>query len=226
MLGIGGVEVQLKGIIFDMDGVLCDSEPFICEAGVCMFKEQHGVTVSASDFIPFVGAGENRYLGGVAEKHGVELALEADKAYTYAKYLELIKGRLQPLEGVKEFTAWCAGRGLKMAVATSADKVKLDGNLQEIGLDHGVFDTLVNGLEVEHKKPAPDIFIEAASRLGLPPTDCMVIEDAPNGVQAAKSASCSCSGITSSFSVDELKDAGADYVIDRLLELESILEEN
>lgn len=214
----------MKGIIFDMDGVLCDSEDLMCEAAVCMFKEQHGVDVKPDDFIPFVGTGENRYLGGVAEKHGVQLDLERDKAYAYARYLDLIKGRLQPIEGVMEFTQWCAGKGLKMAVATSADKVKLDGNLHEMGLDQGVFDALVNGLEVEHKKPAPDIFIEAVRRLGLAAQDCMVVEDAPNGVDAAKKAGCRCCGITSSFGVDELKRAGADIVVDSLTELQAVLE--
>ena len=103
----------VAGVIFDMDGVLCDSEPFICEAACRMFAELHGVHASPRDFEPFVGAGENRYLGGVAEKHGVTLQLERDKARTYAIYLEIIRGRLQPLLGVKGFIRDCRLRGIR-----------------------------------------------------------------------------------------------------------------
>lgn len=206
----------LKGVIFDMDGVLCDSESLMCEAAICMFKDLHQIEVSPADFLPFVGTGENMYLGGVARKHGVKFDLEPDKAYAYAKYLELIKGRLQPLDGVIEFVEWCRGQGLNLAVATSADKVKLDGNLTEIGLDHGVFDVLVNGLEVERKKPAPDVFLEAAKRLDLEPALCMVVEDAPSGIRAAKRAGCLCCGVTSSFEPTQLETAGADIVVDKL----------
>ena len=199
-----------------MDGVLCDSEPFICEAACRMFAERHGVTVSPEDFLPFVGAGENRYLGGVAEKHGVKLDLEPDKARTYAVYLEIIKGRLGPLPGVIEFVRECRRRGLKLAVATSADRVKLEGNLREIGLPIETFDVTVNGLQIERKKPHPDIFQLAAKRLGLSPETCLVVEDAPNGVQAAKAAGCKCLGLTTSFSESLLRQAGADWIAPNL----------
>ena len=76
--------------------------------------------------------------------------------------------------------------------------------------DENLFDALVNGLDIEHKKPAPDIFLLAAKRLGLDPTECVVFEDAINGVQAAKAAGAQCIGITSSFTGLELKKVGAD----------------
>jgi len=202
---------KFDGVIFDMDGVLCDSEPFICEAAMAMFREQHGIAVAAADFVPFVGAGENRYLGGVAEKHGVTLDLERDKARTYAIYLQIIQGRLEPLEGVREFIADCRRRGLKLAVASSADRPKVDGNLRQIGLPWSTFDAVVNGLDVVHKKPDPEIFLLAASKLSLPPERCVVVEDAPNGIQAAKSAGAACLGLTTSFSAATLRQSGADW---------------
>ncbi|MFW5841279.1 MAG: HAD hydrolase-like protein, partial [Planctomycetota bacterium] len=125
---------KLTGVIFDMDGVLCDSEEFICKAAIMMFQQNHGINPAAADFLPFVGAGENRYLGGVAEKHGVRLDLETDKARTYEIYLEIIKGQLPPLPGVLDFISTCRDRGLKLAVATSADEVKMRGNLEQIGI--------------------------------------------------------------------------------------------
>lgn len=104
-----------------MDGVLCDSEPFICQAACRMFAETYGVEVGPEDFRPFVGTGEKRYLGGVAEKHGIERDLERDKARTYEIYLEIIRGRLKPLAGVHAFIAACRRGGAKLAVATSFD---------------------------------------------------------------------------------------------------------
>jgi beta-phosphoglucomutase len=205
-------EGSVQGIVFDMDGVLCDSEPFICEAAMTMFQRNHGVRVAAADFAPFVGTGENRYLGGVAEKHGVTLDLERDKKATYDIYLEIIRGRLQPLPGVREFIQRCRQRGRRLAVATSADRVKMDGNLKEIGLAPELFDACVNGLEVVRKKPFPDIFLEACRRIGLPPAECIVVEDAPNGIRAGKAAGCRCLGLTTSFEAEALLAEGADWI--------------
>src|SRR6478672_2727314 len=112
---------RIDGIIFDMDGVLCDSEPFINEAAIRMFAQVHGVRVQPEDFIPFVGAGEDRYIGGVAEKYGIALSMPRDKERTYAIYLEIIRGTLKPLPGAVEFIADARRRGMKLALATSAD---------------------------------------------------------------------------------------------------------
>ena len=203
---------RIEAIVFDMDGVLCDSEPFICEAAAQMFLERHKVTVRHLDFLPFVGAGENRYLGGVAELHGVRLALDEDKRFTYNRYLQLIRGRLKPLAGAREFVAFARKSGLKLAVATSADLVKLEGNLREIGLPASSFDATVNGLEVADRKPAPDLFLEACRRLGAEPGRSLVVEDAPNGIKAGKAAGCWCLGLTTSFPESVLRDAGADWI--------------
>lgn len=194
---------MIKAVLFDMDGVLVDSEEFICEAAIAMFKER-GVEVRPEDFIPFVGTGENRYIGGVAEKYNVVGDINAMKARTYKIYENITHGRLQPLEGVVEFIAKCKQRGLKIAVATSADKVKMDINLREIGLSTETFDATVNGLEVERKKPFPDIFIIAAQKLDFSPLECLVVEDAINGVEAAKAAGARCLGLTTSFTPEQL----------------------
>lgn len=203
---------MLRGVIYDMDGVLCDSEPFICEAACRMFEQRHGIRVPPADFAPFVGAGEDRYLGGVAEKYGVTLTMPGDKQLTYRIYLDIIRGRLRPLAGVKAFVTACQHGGLAQAVATSADRVKLDGNLREIGLPEETFRVCVTGDDVQRKKPHPDIFLLAAARLGLPAEACLVIEDAPNGVRSARSAGARCLALTSSFSAAELTIAGANWI--------------
>jgi HAD superfamily hydrolase (TIGR01509 family) len=201
---------MIKGVLFDMDGVLLDSEEYITRAGMLMFQEK-GYQVKASDFKPFTGMGENRFLGGVAEKYGIPFDLEKDKARTYAIYGKITKGKLKPLTGVREFIGRCRNRKLKLAVATSADEVKMRINLRETGLKEEFFDTLVNGLEVIHKKPHPEIYLLAANRLKLDPKDCLVVEDAISGMKAARAAGCRCLAITSSFSAEEFDQA--DWVV-------------
>lgn len=206
----------IHAVIFDMDGVLCDSEPFICEAAIRMLAERHGVHAVPSDFAPFVGMGEDRFIGGVAARYGATLDLASDKARTYALYLELIRGRLQPLTGVRAFIDACRTRGWKLAVASSADEVKVAGNLREIGLPPATFDAVVNGLDVERRKPAPDLFLLAARRLGVDPRHAIVAEDAPAGLQAAVAAGAVPLGITSSFPAATLAAAGARWTVPNL----------
>lgn len=204
---------MIKAYIFDMDGVLCDSEEFIAEAACLMFKTVYGTEAKPSDFEPFIGTGEDRFIGGVAEKYGVRLTMPRDKETTYQLYAQCVKGRLQPVPGVVEFIKTASAKGIKMAVATSADRFKMDVNLDAIGLDADIFDALVTGSDVERKKPAPDIFLKAAEMMGVDPAECVVFEDAVSGIQAGKAAGCRCVGVTTSFSDETLREAGADETI-------------
>jgi HAD superfamily hydrolase (TIGR01509 family) len=203
---------QFAGVILDMDGVVCDSEAFITEAVCRMFSETHGVTLRPEDFPPFVGTGEEYALCGIAKKHGVTLTMPRDKDRTYAIYLKMIRGRLKPLPGALDFIDACHQRGLKLAIATSAERIKLDGNLREIDLPLERFDACVTGDEIQRKKPAPDIFLLAAQRLGLTPARCLVVEDALSGIKAAKSAGCRCLALTTTFDKQTVLAAGADWV--------------
>lgn len=207
-----------KGILFDMDGVLLYSEEFIRDAAIAYFAEQ-GVKAQPEDFLPYVGAGENKYIGCVAEDYGLKIDISKAKKRTYEIYDEISRGKMPPMAGVLDFVSWCRRKGLKLAVATSADETKMLINLREIGLPAESFDFLINGLEIEHKKPAPDIYRAAAEGLKLKAEDCIVIEDAVNGCQAAKAAGAYCVAVTSSFTKEQLEAAGADRVIDSLEEL-------
>ncbi|RLD88682.1 MAG: HAD family phosphatase [Bacteroidetes bacterium] len=197
---------RIEAVLFDMDGVLVDSEAHICKAGMAMFAEK-GYQVSAEDFLPFTGMGENRYLGGVAEKHRIPFDLEKDKARTYEIYADLVRGKISPLDGVHDFIHKCLDRGLKMAVASSADPVKVNINLEEIGLEKELFLAIVTGLDIEHKKPAPDIFLKAAQLVGADPGSCLVVEDAISGVAAGKAAGARVLALTTAFSPDKLSEA-------------------
>jgi HAD superfamily hydrolase (TIGR01509 family) len=189
-----------------MDGVLVLSEPLLAEAAIAMFAAK-GHVVRPEEFRPFIGAGEDRYIGGVAESRGIPLDAARDKAHTYELYLERIKGRLHPLPGAREFVDTCRRRGLSIAVASGSDRIKVDGNLREVGLAPSLFDAIVDGTQVVRKKPAPDIFVEACRRLGLDPAACLVVEDAVKGVAAAKAAGTRCLALTTSFGPKELTKA-------------------
>ncbi len=204
---------KIKAVLFDMDGVLVDSEEYIRRAGIEMFSEK-GYKVSAEDFLPFTGMGENRYLGGVAEKHNIPFNLDVDKARTYEIYADLVRGKLEPMAGVHHFIALCKERGLKLAVASSADPVKVNINLDEIGLDRRLFGAIVTGLDIEHKKPAPDIFLKAAEHLEVSPECCLVVEDAISGVASGKASGAMVLALTTSFSHEEL--SGADWITSTL----------
>lgn len=194
---------MLKGILFDMDGVLVDSEEFICQAAILMFK-QKGLIVKPEDFIPFIGTGEDSYIGNVAKKYNCPIEINEAKALTYSIYAEIVEGKLEPLPGVFDFIGRAQKKGLKLVIATSADKVKMEINLRNIGLSESVFTETVNGLEIERKKPFPDIFQIAAHKVGLEPYECLVVEDAVSGIEAAKSAGARCLALTTSFTKDEL----------------------
>lgn len=192
-----------RTVIFDMDGVLTDSEPLICAAAIQMFREM-GVMVSPEDFHPFVGTGENRYLGGVAEKHGVQLDVLKAKARTYEIYLGMVPERLNAFPGAVELVKACRAHGLSCAVASSADLVKVAANLVKIGLPPETWQAVITAEDVERRKPHPDLFLMAARKTGVDPSSCTVVEDAVNGIEAAKAAGMRCVAVATTFPAHQL----------------------
>lgn len=202
---------RIQAVLFDMDGVLVDSEHVINAAAIRTLAE-FGIEARPEDFEPFVGAGEDRYVGGVAELHGKPYVIEM-KRRTYDWYLQLLPGMGKAFCGARELVEKLRERGVLLAVASSADRIKVEANLTtitKIPLAH--FGAIINGEDVSRRKPHPDIFLEAARRLNVAPEFCCVVEDAINGVQAAKRAGMRCVAVTTSFSQDELQNAGADVV--------------
>lgn len=193
-----------------MDGVLVDSEIYIREASVRMFRDI-GYDVKHEDFLPFTGMGEDRFIGGVAEKYNVPLDIGEAKAKTYLIYEQICSGELKVLPGVFEALKICRERGLKTAVATSADEIKMLINLKEIGLPVGEFDATVFGEMVRNKKPDPEIYLCAAELLGTQSGECLVVEDAPSGIRAAVAAGMRSLALSTSFGPEKLK--AADWII-------------
>jgi beta-phosphoglucomutase len=202
----GGTPPQIRAAIFDMDGVLTDSEPLINAAAITMFLER-GLKVSPEDFSPFVGTGEDRYIGGVAEVYAFPLDIIEAKRRTYEIYLELVPSRLHAFPGANDLVRACRTLPLRVALASSADAVKVHANLDQIGMPCSMWDAVITGEDVTNKKPAPDIFLAAAGRLGIPPQQCVVIEDAVNGVRAAKCAGMRCVAVAQTFPQEQLREA-------------------
>lgn len=208
---------KIHAVLFDMDGVLVDSEPVIEAAAIAGLRE-FGVDAQPEDFIPFVGMGEDKYIGGVAEKHGVPYDLRMKKR-VYEIYVEIVRDKLKVYKGTLPLLNRLAGEKRLMALASSADRVKVNANLKVAGIDPGIFGVIVTGEDVVHKKPAPDIYLAAAEKLGCLPEDSVVVEDAISGVKAAKAANMKCIAVTTSFSASLLEEAGADVVIDDIGDL-------
>lgn len=215
--------MQIKSVLFDMDGVLIDSEALILRAAIAALKE-FGVDAHPEDFKPYIGAGEVKFVGGPAEKHGVKYVPQM-KERTYEIYADLLKaadnavydGVLDVIKQIKlNYTA---------AVCSAADLVKVSHNLAAIGVTPDFFGALVTGSDVTRQKPFPDIFLKGAEKLGTQPSDCVVIEDSLNGIRAAKAAGMKSVAVTTSFTREVLADEVApDIIIDGITEFPAALE--
>ncbi|KAK6143862.1 hypothetical protein DH2020_024210 [Rehmannia glutinosa] len=212
--GTGSEWGKVSAVLFDMDGVLCNSEELSRLAAVDVFAEM-GVQVTVEDFVPFMGTGEANFLGGVASVKGVKgFNPEAAKKRFFEIYLDKYAkpGSGIGFPGAYELIVQCKNKGLKVAVASSADRIKVDANLAAAGLQLSMFDAIVSADAFENLKPAPDIFLAASKILDVPTNECIVIEDALAGVQAAKAASMRCIAVTTTLAEDTLKAAGPSLI--------------
>ena len=208
-------------LIFDMDGVLVDSEHVILAAAMAGLAE-YGVKSAPGDFTPFIGAGEDKFIGGVAEKYGVPYKLEMKKR-VYDIYLDVVAENLKIYPGVNRLLETLRSEGRKMVLASSADRVKVDANLKVANIPQETFAAVISGEDVINKKPSPDIFLEAAKRAGSEPKECIVVEDAVNGIRAAKAAGMKCIAVASTFPRQRLEEEKPDYAVDEITGIYSIL---
>lgn len=207
--------MHIQAIIFDLDGVLSDSEPLLASSAVALFSE-YGVCVPEEAFKTHVGTGEERYLAGVAEDYGVVMDCALSKERLYQIFLEKAPLQLKGYPGRQELFEKCRAAGCKMAVASSADRIKVVASLEHIGLPVSQWDAVVTGDDVSRRKPFPDIFLKAASLLNISPQACLVIEDAVAGIEAASRAGMRCIAVTHSFPREILEKTEADHICDSL----------
>ncbi|KAL5219380.1 hypothetical protein ABZP36_020064 [Zizania latifolia] len=205
---------KVSAVLFDMDGVLCNSEELSRLAGVDVLAEM-GVDVTVDDFVPYMGTGEANFLGGVARVKGVkDFNPESAKKRFFEIYLDKFAKPDSGIgfPGALELIMECKNAGLKVAVASSADRVKVDANLAAAGLPVSLFDAIVSADAFENLKPAPDIFLSASKNLGVDTTECIVIEDALAGVQAATAAEMRCIAVMTTLQEDALHQASPSLI--------------
>ena len=205
----GGSLGAIKAVIFDMDGVLVDSEPAMYKASIAGLRE-FGIEAKAEDFKPFVGTGERSFIGNVVRLHGGEYCDEM-KDRVYEIYCRDIGKEIVLFPNTVKTVNTLHSLGYKLAIASAADEVKVEANIRAAGLPRAAFGAVVKAGDVERLKPAPDIFLKAAAILGVSPWECIVCEDAENGVRAAKAGGMLCLGITSTFPPERLRELGADF---------------
>jgi HAD superfamily hydrolase (TIGR01509 family) len=139
--------------------------------------------------------------------HFHALPLHMSQHRTYEIYFTLLPSQLEAFPGVHRLFQDCREAGLRLAVASSADRTKVLANLEKIELPAEMWDAVVVGENVVHKKPAPDIFLFAAQAIGVEPAACAVVEDAVNGIQAAKAAGMRCIAVAQTFPAERLHEA-------------------
>lgn len=212
---------MIELVIFDMDGVLVDSEDAMAKMSVRALEEW-GITASPEDFMPFRGMGDKAYVGGVSEKYGVPYE-EKMKQEAYRLFCENAKELVHVMPWTVPLLSELDRRKYPFSLASAADRIKVESNLSCISRTVDDFVSVVTGADVKNLKPAPDIFLKAASLAGYPPEKCLVCEDSLSGVRAAKAAGMYAVAVTTSFGRRELTDAGADVVTDDLIDLLSVL---
>ena len=197
-------------VIFDMDGVIVDSNPHH-KIALEKFCRQHGHELSDQQLREKVYGRTNKdWLTNLFGK------LEAEQLQSYADekealFRELYKDSIVPLKGLRSFLDLLDHHQIPRAIATSAPRANVDFTLSKTGLEK-YFPIILDDTFVSRGKPDPEIYIKAAMALGLPNRECIVLEDSISGVQAGRSAGSKVVGVSTTHTADELSDT--DLVID------------
>lgn len=200
---------RLAAFVFDMDGVIVDSNPFH-KIAIRQFCFQHGHSLSEQQLKEKVYGRTNRdwlknLFGNLPEKQLQAYAEEKEKLFR-----EIYSDNITALKGLHHFLDRLEQHSIPKAIATSAPRANVDFILSRTGLEK-YFPVILDDTDVSHGKPDPEIYIKSAAALGLLNGQCIVMEDSISGVEAAKRAGSSVIGITTTHTADEL--ANTDYTI-------------
>jgi HAD superfamily hydrolase (TIGR01509 family) len=217
------------GLIFDVDGVIADTETVNAKVSIKVFADFFGVEgVVRKDFEAGLGRAAEEYVKAGARIHGLEVTEEQIQKATQLRqeyFLKVLSEEpLEPFPGVLELMNKAMLReDFRVAIATSGTLEKSRAVLEATKVPYQEM-VYINGDQAKNKKPDPELFLLAAERIGIEPANCVVIEDTPNGVQAAKAAGAKCIAVTNSISAAKLSEA--DLICDSLedIKLDTIQE--
>ena len=211
---------HVEALIFDMDGVLINSEPLHERAKREALLEA-GIVVPESLFANYTGRSDKVMIYEVAAAHGESEERCAEILSRKHRIYESLEHTLCPVSGAIEFVHWAKPR-YRLALATSATSRNRKATLKSLQIEL-MFEVVVDSASFSQPKPSPEVFQIALQRLGLAPAACLVIEDAVNGIVAARAAGCFSAGLTTSFPEASLRAAGADIVVGSYSELKTLL---
>jgi len=202
-------------VLWDMDGVLADTEPFHWQAWQRLSQEM-GFPMSYDDFRRTFGWRNPELLQDLCGPGVSEAWLVATADRKEALYREAVRGHVASLPGVLELLQALQAAGFLQAVASAGPRENVDLILADLGI-RGYFGVVLSGHDVERGKPDPQVFLRAAERLGVAPSRCVVIEDAVLGVRAARGAGMACLAVASTHPAEAL--AEADQVVASLAQV-------
>lgn len=185
----------MKAVIFDMDGVIIDSEPIHYHCSNTLLKD-HGVVLEKEKYDSYIGGSCVTMWKDVIELHQLPMTVEEILKTEYGIFLDYLskgKGKIQPIKGIPGLIDQLKEEGMTMALASSSALDNINTVLDLFELQHA-FTHKVSGMTLKRTKPDPEIFLITADKLGVEPKDCVVIEDSSNGVKAAKAAGMKCIG--------------------------------
>ncbi|MBP7051264.1 MAG: HAD family phosphatase [Phycisphaerae bacterium] len=207
------------GLIFDVDGLIANTEPINAKVTIRVLDEMFGLkNVKDEDFTLGYGRGAEAYVKAGARVHGLELTEEQAHAAAEVRESRLAQTireeGLPAFPGVLDLIHAALGQdGFRLSIATSASRELSEAILTAVKVPYERM-AYVSGSDVTKKKPDPQVFLIAIRRLGIPAARCVVFEDAPSGVQAAKAAGARCIAVTNTVLANELD--GADLIVNSL----------
>ncbi|OGS28169.1 MAG: hypothetical protein A2297_09410 [Elusimicrobia bacterium RIFOXYB2_FULL_48_7] len=178
---------NVRAVIFDMDGVIIDSEPFHYIVNKKLFADL-GINFTLKDNGNFIGVSNKDMYGLYKRKYALKHSLKKLCDMQMEKFLEyLMKSRQKPIPGIVTLLKTLKKNKIKIALASSSNYKNINGVLAKFRIKK-YFNAIVSAENMKHSKPDPAIFLKTARLLCVKPGDCLVIEDAQHGIQAARSA--------------------------------------
>lgn len=208
---------MIRALLFDMDGVLADSEGISLEIGIEYFSSI-GIKADAASFSSSLGCGERTFFDGAARALGLSgdsYSYDEASAFFRRRYSEIIVDRSIALPGTG-IVRMARKAGILVALASSAPEWKVEANIKAIGLEAADFDFIATGADIRRNKPEKDIYALSMIRLGVDESEAVVFEDAAGGIASGKKAGCRVVSMTTTIDHEEALRAGADAVIGNL----------